>query len=541
MTKPDWLTKAALLEAEQFDARPVLERGEHPRDAVLAQAAKIPNGGMLILDAPFDPAPLRMLLTQEGFANHAEEMAPDHWRVFFLRERGGPRRSKPKPKPPAEPRKAPRPIMDRMAAGAFLGGARARLLPISIPFRYFVAGSVFLTAFWLGLAMFGAEVPEFDGGLGPPLAVIHLLTLGVFAMTGMGATLQLLPVATLQALAALWPARTFAWVMVPGVAVLAWGMGSGEPVALTGGAVAVTLTLFGFALLIADNLRRTKGMVLVVAHATGATAALAATIGLGLLLAGNFTLDLVAEARNLAGLHLMLAAYGFMGLMALGFSYVLLPMLTLAPAPSNRLGLTSLGLAVAGLVVAGAGLVAAVDLLVGFGVVLGLGAIGVYFRGMALILGRRMRKRFGPEFILIFIAWACLPLSLLVGLAWVLDLIPVRGAAIFGVTFLVGWLLTFLLGILRRIVPFLASMHAVKPGAAPPMPSSFGNDRLLQVQLWSHLGALILVAAGIVAGIGPLVQVGGVVGAVGAVALTWFIIAAMQRVHRHKTEALPDE
>ena len=41
-----------------------------------------------------------------------------------------------------------------------------------------------------------ADWPGFAGGLGWPLAALHLVTLGVLAMTAIGASLQLLPVAT---------------------------------------------------------------------------------------------------------------------------------------------------------------------------------------------------------------------------------------------------------------------------------------------------------------------------------------------------------
>ncbi len=65
---------------------------------------------------------------------------------------------------------------------------------------------------------------------------------------------------------------------------------------------------------------------------------------------------------------------------------------------------------------------------------------------------------------------------------------------LFGITLIGGWLLTFLLGILQRIVPFLASMHK-PPGKGPPRtPSSLTDDRPLAVHFWCHLAALALLA-----------------------------------------------
>ena len=41
-------------------------------------------------------------------------------------------------------------------AGGFLGGAKDRLLPASIPFRFFLSASVFHVLAW-GMLLFGAD------------------------------------------------------------------------------------------------------------------------------------------------------------------------------------------------------------------------------------------------------------------------------------------------------------------------------------------------------------------------------------------------
>jgi uncharacterized protein (DUF2249 family) len=65
--------------------RPILASGEDPFARIMGVVAKLSPGTPLILDAPFDPAPLRRVLGQKGFAEHAECLAPDHWRVYFLK------------------------------------------------------------------------------------------------------------------------------------------------------------------------------------------------------------------------------------------------------------------------------------------------------------------------------------------------------------------------------------------------------------------------------------------------------------------------
>jgi hypothetical protein len=70
-----------------------------------------------------------------------------------------------------------------------------RLLPASIPFRFLAAALMFHLAGWTALAAGAPLLASVNGGLGLPLAGLHLMTLGVLTVTAMGAGFQLLPVA----------------------------------------------------------------------------------------------------------------------------------------------------------------------------------------------------------------------------------------------------------------------------------------------------------------------------------------------------------
>ena len=109
----------------------------------------------------------------------------------------------------------------------------AKLLPASIPFRFFGAALVFHLLAWTALAAVAGDVAGFAGGLGPVLGILHLMTLGVLTATVFGAAFQLLPVAVRADLPALWPCRLAGWLLLPGAPVLAWGMASADPL-LTG-------------------------------------------------------------------------------------------------------------------------------------------------------------------------------------------------------------------------------------------------------------------------------------------------------------------
>ena len=82
---PAWLAKVDPATAHHLDVRPLLARGEEPLGVIMRQAGPLAVGETFILDAPFDPAPLRRVLAGKGFVDYAEQIANDHWRVTFLR------------------------------------------------------------------------------------------------------------------------------------------------------------------------------------------------------------------------------------------------------------------------------------------------------------------------------------------------------------------------------------------------------------------------------------------------------------------------
>ncbi|HEY7610455.1 MAG TPA: hypothetical protein VIF14_14570 [Alphaproteobacteria bacterium] len=418
------------------------------------------------------------------------------------------------------------------ASANFLGGAKSRLLPASIPFRFFGGAVFFHFAFWLGVIWAAPEVPNFVAGPGRVLAVLHLLTLGVFAATAFGAAFQLLPVATKQPLRAEWPARLVAWLLFAGLTLFAPGMAETLHIPAALGALLAAAGVVLAAALLADNLARARGMAGVVAHGWAAMASLAAIAALGFLLVLDQYHGILPSRLGIGTAHAILAVFGFMGMLALGFSYVLVPMFGLAPAPSERAQLASFTLAVAGLALGVAGALLGEPWLIAGAAAGGLGAVALYLRLMAAAMQARMRKRLGPSFLLVRAAWACLPLSLILGALTALDLWPWRGPALFGALALLGWLLTFVLGMLQRIVPFLASMHATAPGRAPPLVSSLTAERPLAIHRYCHFAAVAGVIAGI-AGDWPLViEAAGAVGAAGAAAFAWFFIGTMARIRR---------
>ena len=302
----------------------------------------------------------------------------------------------------------------KSAAGTFLAGASSRLLPASIPFRYFGAAVVFHLFAWLALAAGADSLPRFAGGLGWPLAALHLVTLGVLAMTAIGASLQLLPVATRAPVASRrWPAAIW-WAYSPGVAAVALGMGLGSPGLLAGGAACILAALAAYAWLLARNLQAARGMAGVVAHGWTALASLVVLLASAFSLAGAYVgWPLVDRDTGLA-LHVAFAAYGFMGMLALGLSNILVPMFAVAPSPDDRhvratCALAALALALAGAAAFGAAPFALRLIAIG----LGAAAVALHLRSMLRALRAGLRRELGRSFTLVRIAWGMLARSAL--------------------------------------------------------------------------------------------------------------------------------
>jgi len=276
-----------------------------------------------------------------------------------------------------------------------------------------------------------------------------------------------------------------------------------------------------------------------VLHGWGALLALAllglSAVALVALWLGRPLLD-AAAAR---GLHLLAAAFGVMGLLVFGLAYVLLPMFALAPVPDERRQLASGTAAIAAIALA---MVAA------FGIAptaLRLAAIGagtlalvLHLQLMRQTLAAGMRRDFGRALVLMRIGWGSLALALALGLALVLGAPAETVGRLFGIAVIGGWLLSFLFGVLQRILPFLASMHAARGQKRPPTPSALTLDRPLAWHLACHVAALVLLAAATLVAApalaGVLATAAALAGLAGALCFGTFFAVLLRRLQRSR-------
>ncbi len=408
----------------------------------------------------------------------------------------------------------------------FPPGARSRLLPMSLPFRHFGAAALFPLPAWALLYYFPGEFISFSGGLGPFFAALHLVTLGALAMAAMGASVQLLPVATRQPVRSVGAAKLAWWLYASGIAAFTSGAALYAPRLMGPGAAAIVVALSIYSILLSKNLAGARGMPVVIRYGWAALACLAALAFTGLALVLRYEHGLALDYAAFRTAHLVLAAYGFMGLLALGLSNFLLPMLSLAPSPPPRLAYAVLAMAIAAVALASLGWTVA-------GSVAGLAAAALHVVSLERSLARRLRKPLGPAFFLIRLSWACLLASIALGAAMALGFAPEGSALVFGVLLVPGWLLTFLLGVLQRVLPFLGSVHASTGARGTPLISALTPPRLLAAHAALHSAALALLLAAVASGSPLLARTAGIAGICAAALYALFFLFVVHKVRHH--------
>lgn len=434
-------------------------------------------------------------------------------------------------------------------AGGFLADAGGRLLPLSVPLRWFGAAVVFHALAWVALAAGAPHWPHWQAGPGWSLAALHLMSVGTLLASAIGASLQLLPVATRQPVR--WPrlAALLWWPFLPGVALLALGMGLARPSWLAAGAALVLAVLAVWAMLLVANLRGARGMPGVRLHGWGAVLSLALLAGSAAALVALWQgWPLPGVSREaLRAAHAVAGVLGVMGLLLMGLSAILLPMFALAAMPGEAPQLRSGAAACAALLLfVAAGLAPADSAAALAWLALGAAAcaLGIHVRTMQRVLGGGLRRDHGRGVRLIRIGWVAAALALA---CVALHLAGLRLAgespwAALAVTLAVGgWLGSALFGVLQRILPFLASMHAARGGQRrPPTPSAFVFEAALPVHERAHVAAWALLAVAIVTGSPAWLLAAAGCGALAAAAFATYFAVLLHRLQRaRRVPAMP--
>lgn len=378
------------------------------------------------------------------------------------------------------------------------------LPPLALPLRFFITAPLFgvLGALWLLAFPPTLWITRWHPGL---LAATHLLVLGFLLMVMAGALAQVVPVLACRPLrGARHGLPVVHALLIAGTLLLALALGTGRPLllpwsvaALVGGAG----LLLG--LLVHSLFRPPAGEVAVwitrlAVLALGVTVVLGAWLALAQRWPGSLPFS-----RSLTNLHAVWGLAGAAGLLILGVGSQVIPMFHVTPAP----GATRLrGLAGGWFLLLVAALVLAVTCgdpwlshslwLVNLGPIL----FAVLVLGL---LARRKRKV--PDATVE--AWRGAAVAVLLGCVTLVvsGVIPGKVPAAVGlsaqVVLVVGGVLGVVVGLLLKIVPFLAWLHlqtlagfdARALGAVPHMQALLPAARArLQVRL--HLVVVVILA-----------------------------------------------
>lgn len=80
---PDWVANGDPSQWHDLDVRGILAEGRDPFAEIIAFVSDLPPTAPFIIQASFNPKPLRRLLAARGFASFGEQSGPDHWRILF--------------------------------------------------------------------------------------------------------------------------------------------------------------------------------------------------------------------------------------------------------------------------------------------------------------------------------------------------------------------------------------------------------------------------------------------------------------------------
>jgi hypothetical protein len=378
-----------------------------------------------------------------------------------------------------------------------------RAPPFAAPARFFLTAPLFAFAAATLLAVEGPVLlaSRWTPGL---LAATHLVTVGFMLMVMFGALIQILPVVAGANLAD--PLATARWLhpaLSLGALLLAAGFLGGQVILLLTATAVLVLAVLGFLWAAGRPLMgmpstspTIRGLKLALLGLAGAIGA-GSLVAIGLALGWPYSMALM----TLADLHAGWALGGWSGVLLAAMAYVVVPMFQLTPGYPARMGWLFPPLIVA-LLLAWT-LAALTDSpLLERAARGGMAIAGIGFAIHTLRLqGRRRRARIDAT----LRYWQLALASTIAALAMQLLAALLPGVAngpswpvLAGTLLVVGGFVSFIAGMLYKIVPFLGWLHLQNGGGAIASSSRILADRQMLYQSRAHFIAVGLLLGAVV-------------------------------------------
>jgi hypothetical protein len=379
--------------------------------------------------------------------------------------------------------------------------------PISIPFRFFLTAPLFGLAGGVLLLVFGPDI-LLTRWAPATLALTHLYTLGVLAMVMCGAMIQMLPVLAGSPVPRVVQVGTLVHLLLTAGTVLlaaAFLTGSGGTMLVAGVLLALGFLIFVGAVAIA--LARIKIQNITISGMRAALFALLVTVVLGLLLAaGMFGAISGVDLFLYTDLHLSWGMLGWVALLLISVSYQVVPMFQVTPEYPHLLRRWLVPLLLTALLVwtllsyfVPRALLPEVIADIWFLALL----FGLFlFAAVTVYLQQRRRRRISDVTLRFWRTGLAAVFGC--GLIWILAWIPPASmqlptiALVIGIGLVLGAAVSFLNGMLYKIVPFLSWFHLQNRQLAlmcmrvqVPNMKQLLPDKAANGQFWVHLAALL--------------------------------------------------
>jgi hypothetical protein len=410
--------------------------------------------------------------------------------------------------------------------------------PFAAPLRFF------LTAPWFGVLaglLIVYEGPAIFASRWMPgaLAATHLITLGFMLQIMLGALIQILPVAAGANLPRPFLIATIVHSgLTLGSLLLAGGFYFGLPALLSTSAVVLGLTILVFLLAAAKALLGVPSTSPTIRGLKLALFSLAGVAGLGVTMALALAYGWALPLMQLTDLHAGWGLGGWAGVLLASIAYVVVPMFQLTPAyaarPSWWFPLIMLGLLL---------LWSAALLLDWPGIVrVSQGLAALAGMGFAVVTLRLQAKRRRARADVTYRYWQLGLLASFLALLMLLTATIWPAVAeldgwtlCFGILLVAGGFIPFIIGMLYKIVPFLAWMHLQNCGQAKvpaPNMNKILPDVDMQRQMRAYTAALLLLVA---AAFFPdwLARPSGLLFALASGWLGWNLFAAIRHYRAH--------
>ncbi|MES9904847.1 MAG: hypothetical protein ABW168_19500 [Sedimenticola sp.] len=379
--------------------------------------------------------------------------------------------------------------------------------PISIPFRFFLTAPLFGMGAALLLLVHGGDL-LYSRWLPSTLGLTHLITLGFITMVMFGAVMQMLPVLASSPLPQVRVVGLLVHLLLTiGTLLLVFAFTLGSdgwmlPALL---ALGFGFTLFLTAVTIA--LLRVKLPSMTIIGMRLAMVALGITLLLGLLLGVGYAGMMTLPSMLLTDVHLGWGVLGWFGLLLIAVSYQIVPMFQVTPEYPLRLRERLIGSLLFGLIIW-----SLIKIGVWGGVLyeataqvwLSLPLAGyAAFALITLHLQSRRRRRIVDVTLLFWrtgLLFVVASLLLWFGAQW----FPLIGDSsryplLLGEGLLIGGALSFVNGMLYKIVPFLSWFHLQNHQislmcmtVSVPNMKELISDQQGKWQFYAHLGGVLL-------------------------------------------------